>query len=74
MSDFLKALLTTAIPIVVLNFTFIFLCVPAVVAAIVVAIVFAARGRRSIANGILAGVGIGVLFLGATCFSIFAGE
>jgi ABC-type transport system involved in cytochrome bd biosynthesis fused ATPase/permease subunit len=74
MSDFLKGLLATAIPIVALNVTYIFLCVPAIVVAIVAAIVFAARGRRSIANGILAGVGIGVLFLGATCFSIFAGQ
>lgn len=73
MSDFLKGLLSTAISIIVLSLINIFLLVPAIVAAIVAVIVYAARDRRSIANGILVGIGIGLVFLGATCFSAFTG-
>ncbi len=38
-------------------------------AAFVVAIVFAIRGKRQTAAGILAGIGIGIVALGATCFA-----
>ena len=63
MSDFAKALMWTAIASVVL---------PGLIwlAGIITAIVFATRGKRSIAAGILAGVGIGIVAWGATCFAL----
>lgn len=39
------------------------------IAAIVVLIIFGVKGERQIAAGILAGIGIGVVSLGATCFA-----
>ena len=78
MSDFFKALLATAIPIVALSLISIVLRVsvigPAIAVAIVVAIIFAASGRRNIANGILAGIGIGFVVQGVTCFAVLFGQ
>jgi tetrahydromethanopterin S-methyltransferase subunit C len=37
--------------------------------AILATIVFAVSGRRQIASGILAGIGIGTVSLGVTCFA-----
>ena len=75
MSDFRKALIITAIPIVVLSL--ISLAGPSVwfaaaalwVIAIVAAIVFISKGRREIAAGVFSGIGIGIVALGATCFA-----
>ena len=75
MSDFRKALIITAIPIVVLSL--ISLAVQSVwiaaaalwVVAIVAAIVLIFTGRREIASGIFTGIGIGIVALGATCFA-----
>jgi hypothetical protein len=39
------------------------------VIAIVVAIVFTVKGRRQIASGIWAGIGIGIASLGMSCFA-----
>jgi hypothetical protein len=39
-------------------------------AGIVAAIVFAIKGKRQIMSGILAGLGIGIVALGASCFAI----
>ena len=76
MSDFRKALIFTAIPIVVLSlislagFIIVSLAATALwVIAIVAAIVFAVKGRRTTAAGIFAGIGIGIVALGATCFA-----
>ena len=83
MSDFRKALMITAIPIVVLSLIslagaalkgFIFVGFAAAagtlwVVAIGVAIVFAVKGKREIAAGMFAGIGIGFVALGATCFA-----
>lgn len=74
MSDFLKGLLSTAISIIVLSLINIILLVPAIVAAIVAAIVYATKGRRSIANGILAGIGLGLVAIGFTCFAALFGQ
>jgi len=88
MSDFLKGLLITAIPIVALSITSsagvlvsvdsslfgfpaILWAVAALmlVIAVVVAIVFTVKGRRQIASGIWAGIGIGIASLGMSCFA-----
>ena len=89
MSDFQKALMITAIPIVVLSvastvgasivggyegalgFLFLWL-IPAslLLIAIVAAIIYTSTGRRNRAAGIWAGVGIGILSLGLSCFSL----
>ncbi len=91
MSDFGKALMITAIPIVVLSVTSaagaaLFSVDPRTgppmtlwvvatlmwVIAVVVAIVFAVKGKRKIAAGIWAGIGIGIVSLGVTCFANFS--
>jgi hypothetical protein len=74
MSDFQKALLSTAVSIFVLSLVFITLLIPAIIIAIVAAIVYAAKGRRSIANGILAGIGLGLVAIGFTCFAGLFGQ
>jgi cytochrome bd-type quinol oxidase subunit 2 len=90
MSSFRKALLWTAIPIVVLSFISMagvaggptwggtggmgvlavvwFFAALYFVGAIIALIVYAIRRKRQIAAGILAGLGIGIVALGATCF------
>jgi hypothetical protein len=74
MSDFQKALLSTAVSIFVVSLAFIALLIPAIIIAIVTAIVYATKGRRSIANGILAGIGLGLVAVGFTCFAgLFGG-
>ncbi len=73
MSDFQKALLATAISIVVLTLVFIPLVIPAIIVAIVAAIVYASKERRSISNGILAGIGLGLVAIGVTCFGLISG-
>ena len=86
MSDFKKAMMWTAIPIVVFSAistggsianpaSVAFGIVSAVAAglwglAILACIGFAIARKRQIAAGILAGVGIGVLALGASCFAL----
>jgi lipid-binding SYLF domain-containing protein len=91
MSDFRKALLWTAIPIVVLSlistgFVFHdrygrdierqksaiglwFYAVFYLVGATIGAIIYGLRGKRNIASGIWAGIGIGIISLGVTCFA-----
>lgn len=87
MSSFRKALMITAIPIVVLSiigmcgmvgelygalFLLTFLWWGAVIyylGAVIVFIVYAVRRERQIVAGILAGLGIGIVSLGATCFA-----
>ena len=41
------------------------------VIAVVVAIVFTVKGRREIAAGIWAGIGIGIASLGMSCFALW---
>jgi len=93
MSDFRKALLWTAIPIVVLsvlsgvggwfsggNMAIIpwalFWLIPAALwlIALVRAIVFTITDRRERAAGIWAGIGIGIIALGSSCFAIVQSE
>jgi hypothetical protein len=94
MSDFRKALLWTAIPIVFLSLITTglffydrygtvgrdaerqqsaiglwFYGVFYLVGAMIVAIIYGVRGKRSIASGIWAGIGIGIISLGVTCFA-----
>ena len=84
MSSFRKALIFTTIPIVVLSLvsmvgagTYIYEGMQLVwlsaallwVTAIVAAIVFTVKGRRTVAAGMFAGIGIGIVALGATCFA-----
>ena len=86
MSDFRKALLWTAIPIIVLSTISAggtiarvgwadFGAIAGVAAvglwgvAILAAIGFAVARKRQVAAGILVGVGIGIIGLGATCFA-----
>ncbi len=74
-SDFRKALLWTAIPIVLISL--ISIVVPFIwfggalvfVIAFFIAIVRLLQGERGIAGGIFAGIGIGVVALGLTCFA-----
>ena len=88
MSDFKKGLLWTAIPILVVSAvgaggtmakssTFVFGAFSAVAIglwglAILACIGFAIAHKRQIAIGILAGIGIGVVGLGLTCFASFS--
>jgi ABC-type uncharacterized transport system permease subunit len=65
MSDFQKAMMWTAIAAVVLNAL-------GILAGIVAAVIFAVKGKRQIMSGILAGLGIGIVALGASCFAIIA--
>jgi len=74
MSDFQKALLSTAVSIFVLSLVFITLLIPAIIIAIVAAIVYAAKGRRNISNGMLAGIGLGLVAIGFTCFAGLFGQ
>ena len=81
MSDFGKALLTTAVPIVVLSvismagaavegFYYIwFGAVFGVLVAGAMAIRFYFNDERGKASGILAGIGIGIASLGMSCFT-----
>jgi hypothetical protein len=92
MSDYRKALLWTAIPIVViglisvvdsvvrgiggfdfydLNFVW-FGAVACWFLAVLAAVGFTIAGKRQIASGIFAGVAIGILALGVTCFANLA--
>lgn len=84
MGAFIRALIATAIPIVALsvtsvvvtpvgefsNYLFLWALAAALwVAAIGAAIYFYFVGKRSVAAGILAGIAIGALSLGLTCFA-----
>jgi hypothetical protein len=94
MSDFRKALLWTAIPIVLLNLISMglvfydrygavgrdveressaiglsFYAVLYLGGAFIGAIIYGARGKRSIASGMWAGIGIGIISLGVSCFA-----
>ena len=88
MNNFWKALIATAVPIVVLsiigtvgiwttinsesvpNFAIAwFVGLVLWIGALITAIVFAVTGRRQLSAGIFAGVGIGFLVLGTTCFA-----
>ena len=75
MSSFRMALLSTAIPAVALSLislavTNLWLgAIFFVVAAFIASIMFLIFGYRSIAAGILTGVGIGIIAIGATCFA-----
>ncbi len=82
MSDFRKALLWTAIPIIVLSVVsmtriffglFWFAPLGLLVLAILACIGFAIAHKRQIATGILAGIGIGIVGLGLTCFAQISG-
>jgi hypothetical protein len=81
MSDFLKALLITSIPIVVLSLITVpgrdysqvaiwFLATILWLVAITSSILFAVKGKRQIAAGTLAGAGIGAIALGVTYFAL----
>ena len=63
MSNFQIAMLISAICTVVLS-------VLAIPAGIVLAIIFAAQGKRQLMAGLLAGMGIGIVVLGISCFAI----
>ena len=81
MSDFLKALLTTAVPLVVVSvvsmagaaiegFYYIwFAAALGVLIAGALAIRFYFRGKRQKASGMLAGIAIGIASLGMSCFA-----
>lgn len=90
MSDFRKALIITAIPIVLLSvvstigasvvggyeeafFFLFFWLIPAflLLIAIVFAITYTVKGRRDRAAGIWAGIGIGIVSLGLSCFTLW---
>ena len=90
MSDFSKALMITAIPIValsvvsavgaravgggveVIGFLYVWLIpVLLLLIAIGAAIGYTVKGRREIAAGIWAGIGIGIVSLGLTCFALW---
>lgn len=87
MSDFWKALLWTAIPILVLSAISVVAAIASrgrvafggsiagmlCVLALLVSIGFIIAKKRRIAAGILAGVGIGLVGLGLTCFAATAG-
>ncbi len=84
-SDFRKGLVVTAIPFLVyallffvlgpvqlgqpLMFLFLFFPFVAIPAAIILSIAFAVRGSKRLAAGILAGLGIGIVAIGASCFA-----
>jgi hypothetical protein len=84
MNDFLKGLAFTAIPIVVLcaiatvgsvqNILGLGFLWPVVwiafLAAFILAIVMAVRGRKKASAGIFVGLAIGVIALGASCFAV----
>ena len=75
MSDFWKALLITAVPIVLLcllSLVGIFFFISATiyfVGVFVAIIVFAVIGKRGMMAGTLVGLAIGIIALGATCFA-----
>ena len=85
MSNFRKALMFTAIPIVVLSLISLagigryvfgegvqsvwFASAALWVIAIGAAIVFSVKGKRGIAAGILAGIGIGFVAIGGICLA-----
>ncbi len=81
MSDFRKAFMITAIPIVVLSlistagasmesiYNAWFIAGGLWVIAILSAIGFTIAHKRQIASGIFAGIGIGIVALGATCIA-----
>ena len=87
MSAFLKALLWTAIPILGLSAISVIAAIASsgrvafggsvvgmlCVLALLVSIGFIIAGKRRVAAGILAGVGIGLVGLGLTCFAANAG-
>lgn len=91
MSDFKKALIFTAIPIVVVSIigtvgmsayktegpeTVLFNVWLAAgglaLVGFIAAVVLAVRGQKKIAAGIFAGVGIGIVAIGVTCFANIA--
>lgn len=95
MSDFRKALIWTAVPIVVIGIISVlggvlqrvgvpysydsyylrfawFGAAACWLLAVLVATGFAIAGRRQIASGMFAGIAIGILALGVTCFANMA--
>lgn len=77
MSNFRKALLCTAIPIVVVALIgiafwplWIIAASFAGIAFIIGIILLFMKGHRQTAAGILVGIAIGIIALGATCFTI----
>ncbi len=88
MSSFRKALMITAIPLVALSLVSIaggvmasgwewvvwvrFLGAFLVMVAIIAATIFYFTGRKGIASGMLAGIGIGIVALGVSCFAPIA--
>lgn len=83
-SGFRKAMVVTAIPFLVVSVAWVigakFLAntpftalvgfpVLAVPAAIIVAVILAVTRRRQLAAGVLAGLGIGIVAMGASCFA-----
>ena len=77
MSDFRKALLWTAVPLVVMallglipGFGFSMgIAGMAILAAFIVGLVFLLTKRRQLAAGVFTGMAIGIVALGATCFA-----
>jgi len=78
MNNFSKALMITAIPIVVLSVVsaivsfgsgLALIIVGLLVAVLVVAIVYTRKGEKQIAAGIWAGFGIGIVAFGVSCFA-----
>ncbi len=74
--QFRKAFTWTAGPIIVLSlvsvlglYPFWFLAAIAWIGGLIAANVFFLRGRRSVAAGILSGVGVSAVALGLTCFA-----
>ncbi len=85
MSDFRKAFLFTVIPIVGLSVISMvgrflpalgyvwFVAIAYGAAALLSCIVFAIKRKTRVVAGILAGIGIGIVSLGATCFANLSG-
>lgn len=79
MSNFVKALIFTAVPLVAASL--IAIAFPSAwigagilfAAAIVSIVVFAIRGQRRIVLGVLVGAAIGVVSMGVSCFAMALG-
>jgi hypothetical protein len=63
MSNFQKAMWIAALVSFVLN-------IFGIIAGIIAIVIFVAKGKRQIWSGILAGIGIGIVALGVSCFAI----
>lgn len=74
MNEFWKAVILTAVPIGVIGFVPVLgwlLDIGLIIAALIIALVLFARGRRRSGAGVFAGLGIGVVVLGVSCFVLF---